>query len=111
MRAEDPVEQLLLTLKIGMPVMPHWYSARCPQVESPGENICNFEFPIRKCNIFFKKNTVDVSHGCLLHALVVNSVRNNWEVKNKNKIVLLLDMFFYLASLSAFPTASKAICG
>jgi hypothetical protein len=34
-RAVDPVEQLLLTLYTGMPVMPMSYSARCPHVESP----------------------------------------------------------------------------
>ncbi len=35
MRAELPVEQLLLTLKTGMPVRPTSYTARWPQVESP----------------------------------------------------------------------------
>jgi hypothetical protein len=33
--ADEPVEQLLLTLTTGMPVMPTGYSARWPQVESP----------------------------------------------------------------------------
>ena len=33
--AVDPVAQLLFTLKMGMPVIPNWYKARCPQVESP----------------------------------------------------------------------------
>jgi hypothetical protein len=33
--AVDPVEQLLLTLKIGMPDMPSGYTARWPLVESP----------------------------------------------------------------------------
>jgi hypothetical protein len=34
-RAVDPVEQLLLTLYTGIPVMPISYRARCPDVESP----------------------------------------------------------------------------
>ena len=34
-RAVEPVEQLLLTLTMGMPVMPTWYSAFWPLVESP----------------------------------------------------------------------------
>ena len=34
-KADEPVAQLLLTLKIGIPVNPIWYKARCPQVESP----------------------------------------------------------------------------
>ncbi|MNN29656.1 hypothetical protein D3C81_1432680 [compost metagenome] len=33
--ADEPVAQLLLTLMTGMPVMPTWYSAFWPQVESP----------------------------------------------------------------------------
>jgi hypothetical protein len=33
--AVEPVEQLLLTLTTGMPVMPTSYSARWPAVESP----------------------------------------------------------------------------
>ena len=33
--ADEPVEQLLLTLTTGMPVMPTSYSARWPAVESP----------------------------------------------------------------------------
>lgn len=34
--AVEPVEQLLLTLMIGIPDSPSpWYIARCPQVESP----------------------------------------------------------------------------
>ena len=33
--AVDPVEQLLFTLTIGMPVIPTAYSARWPAVESP----------------------------------------------------------------------------
>ena len=33
--AVEPVEQLLFTLAIGMPVMPSSYSARFPDVESP----------------------------------------------------------------------------
>ena len=31
----EPVEQLLFTLTIGMPVSPSSYIARCPAVESP----------------------------------------------------------------------------
>ena len=34
-KAVDPVAQLLLTLNIGMPVIPNGYKALCPQVESP----------------------------------------------------------------------------
>lgn len=33
--AVEPVAQLLLTLKMGMPLMPTPYSARWPAVESP----------------------------------------------------------------------------
>ena len=33
--AVDPVAQLLLTLNIGIPVIPNGYKALCPQVESP----------------------------------------------------------------------------
>ena len=33
--AVDPVAQLLLTLNIGIPVIPSWYKARWPHVESP----------------------------------------------------------------------------
>jgi hypothetical protein len=33
--AVDPVEQLLLTLTTGMPVMPNSYTARWPEVDSP----------------------------------------------------------------------------
>ena len=33
--AVEPVEQLLLTLTMGMPVIPTPYSAFCPAVESP----------------------------------------------------------------------------
>ena len=33
--ALEPVEQLLLTLTMGMPVTPTLYSAAWPQVESP----------------------------------------------------------------------------
>ena len=34
-KAVDPVAQLLLTLNIGIPVIPNGYKALCPQVESP----------------------------------------------------------------------------
>lgn len=34
-RADEPVEQLLFTLNIGMPVIPMPYKARWPHVESP----------------------------------------------------------------------------
>ncbi|MCY1376282.1 hypothetical protein D9M69_637600 [compost metagenome] len=34
-RALEPVEQLLLTLRTGMPLMPTSYRAAWPQVESP----------------------------------------------------------------------------
>lgn len=34
-RAVEPVAQLLFTLYTGTPVRPSWYTARCPQVESP----------------------------------------------------------------------------
>jgi hypothetical protein len=34
-RAVEPVEQLLLTLVIGIPVSPSSYMARWPEVESP----------------------------------------------------------------------------
>ena len=33
--ADDPEEQLLLTLKTGTPVSPSSYTARCPHVGSP----------------------------------------------------------------------------
>ena len=33
--ADEPVEQLLLTLTIGIPVWPSPYNAACPDVESP----------------------------------------------------------------------------
>lgn len=33
--AVEPVEQLLLTFIMGIPVIPTSYSARCPHVESP----------------------------------------------------------------------------
>lgn len=34
-KAEEPVEQLLFTLNIGIPVIPIPYNALCPHVESP----------------------------------------------------------------------------
>jgi hypothetical protein len=33
--ADEPVEQVSLTLMIGIPVWPNPYSAACPDVESP----------------------------------------------------------------------------
>ena len=54
-RAEDPVAQLLFTLKIGIPVNPIWYRARCPQVESPETMVDWWRLQILKKAITYRK--------------------------------------------------------
>ena len=49
-KAVDPVAQLLLTLNIGIPVIPNGYKALCPQVESPLYQYQNSMKKVKKSN-------------------------------------------------------------
>ena len=49
-KAVDPVAQLLLTLNIGIPVIPNGYKALCPQVESPLYQYQNSMKKMKKSN-------------------------------------------------------------
>lgn len=79
--AVEPVEQLLLTLMMGMPVRPKlWYMALCPHVESPGgrndsileneslEAFVSFSLKVVSCS--GQALTIDVPHTGLFNGRI-----------------------------------------